>query len=1240
MHLKNALLSLVCVWAICTSAIFGQEDTTGCSVTFSVDPSSSNISISGSVVEPVTQPLQIDPSGVIVGFQGDLIANLTGPCPSDGQGLVMALAGAELKTTSLNGPLRMFPSNVTMKGGELVSVIWIGYSFNASMVLDDAESTNVALTVAGDSYTLSISLLTPEGQVVETLGLQGVQDAVTTDIIVNGNEVVITLLDLAVPFSAPYVQDLGLQQIDGLTNYTIAGSLVLKGAVGCGVDCGPYGRCAPLADGEGSACLCECGFSGMACEVPSGFCPQYAGEQVNSTAICPEVPASPEKNASESASDRVACVSGSALCSAFQEWDSQKGVCECKEDWSGPNCDVCESDAACTDFFSESSGESVSAFCEESRLYAENTALKAYYCNLAGTGLEDTIIPESFGVACNTTSGGLKSNVSSDAGSAEDLAIDDGSYCDVRFRMRNDPTNTVTCRAHLCSFTYGESLVRCRSVLCSCERSCPDIEGVLKDIEGKPCTVDCDEDNNCTFDIKDFFVKLIARCSNHDCRVDGYRFTEVAYDDSNAQNWDPVIALIPLFLVMISTLVLFAYTLTYWRMLTSPLRRSKTFTSGPRMPLRPQVPAKELSFANVCARIRTKNGPLDIVSNVSGVARSGELVGILGPSGSGKTSVLAVLAGAADDVGHNVRVEGDVQLDGARLSSERIRRVAYCAQESSLLPTLTVEECIRYSALLRMPPETSDCELQSAVEQVMWELGLSKVANSLIGGRSRIRGISGGERKRVSIAMELVTNPPVLLLDEPTSGLDSTTAYQLMRSLKAIAASGRIVLLSFHQPSPAMFHLLDRVMLLAQGRCVYTGDPLSANDYFANIGLPCPVGTGMAEHMLSCASDSDVLPVLLQSVSKAAMTERDELGTQDGRAVPRHSRVVSTASDEADFKTAAGSADTAAVNGVSQSSSDGENVSTDHQSMENGCSSMKGATSTSPKNRWWLRGPHEVGILFWRTGLDIVRNPILLILHWSVSLLMGIFVGCIFWKVDNDISGAQNRAGGLFFALAFFAFTSLTIVDLLIGERQLVVREVRGGYYNPSSYLFSKAVLDGFLLRGIPTLLYTSAFYPMMGLQSGALHVLLFIGTLSAFAIGIGALSLAVTVGCSTSGQVSLTMNLTLLISLLVGGFFVNVASIPGWIRWLHYLSPFYYAYSALISNEMSSLLLNFIVKGYTAVTNVRGSTFLEIIGVTMDVTTTLIVLDAMYVGFLVFAFVLLYIRIPRASWLSKRKIE
>lgn len=247
--------------------------------------------------------------------------------------------------------------------------------------------------------------------------------------------------------------------------------------------------------------------------------------------------------------------------------------------------------------------------------------------------------------------------------------------------------------------------------------------------------------------------------------------------------------------------------------------------------------------------------------------------------------------------------------------------------------------------------------------------------------------------------MQLVHSPAVLLLDEPTSGLDSCTALSLMRSLRAVARAGRVVLLSFHQPSPAMFSLLDRVYLVAAGRAVFGGAPSAAASFFERAGLPCPPGTAIAEHMLFAVSEPESRDVLL---ALAAARSAKGLRAADGRN-----------GDADDFRN--GDADDRNGDAPSLEPSDeGSAVASAKElELESGRSrkdllSSQGTATPSPHA---CGLPLRLAVLFWRAGVDIVRNPGLLLLHWAMSLGMGIFTGCIFYQVGLDISGAQNRAG-------------------------------------------------------------------------------------------------------------------------------------------------------------------------------------------------------------------------------------
>ena len=249
-------------------------------------------------------------------------------------------------------------------------------------------------------------------------------------------------------------------------------------------------------------------------------------------------------------------------------------------------------------------------------------------------------------------------------------------------------------------------------------------------------------------------------------------------------------------------------------------------------PVAQTVAGARIDLRDVCIDVtdHATKQPLRIIHNVAFTALPGEIVGVMGPSGSGKTTLLWALAGI------NAPTVGEVLLDGASLHSGAgtIREdfaplVGFAPQDDIVHELLTVEEAVRYSARLRCPTSVSGGEIEQRVMKAIADVGLSHKRHTRVGSTTT-KSLSGGQRKRVSIAMELVTDPPLLLLDEPTSGLSSRDAADLMTLLRRLADEGRTVILTIHQPSYPMFVQMDQVVLLDAGRLAYFGP--SAVDIF------------------------------------------------------------------------------------------------------------------------------------------------------------------------------------------------------------------------------------------------------------------------------------------------------------------------------------------------------------------------------------------------------------------------
>ena len=257
--------------------------------------------------------------------------------------------------------------------------------------------------------------------------------------------------------------------------------------------------------------------------------------------------------------------------------------------------------------------------------------------------------------------------------------------------------------------------------------------------------------------------------------------------------------------------------------------------------------------------------PKYILDGISGQCYGGEIYGIIGASGGGKTTLLSVVSGRVgrlESLNTKCRINGDVQLNETLMNCNNMNNfeylresIAFVLQEDILLPTELAREAIEVSAMLRLPNSMSKQQKQDKVQEILQALDLVKCSETKIGGKA-VRGLSGGERKRVSIGIELVTDPNILMLDEPTSGLDSAIAYQTMLLLRRLANSGKMVVASIHQPSSEIFNILDRVLILARGKAIYEGKVSKLAEYLISIGYECPRYSNIADYVLQKVSEN------------------------------------------------------------------------------------------------------------------------------------------------------------------------------------------------------------------------------------------------------------------------------------------------------------------------------------------------------------------------------------------------
>ncbi|KZV98174.1 hypothetical protein EXIGLDRAFT_329136 [Exidia glandulosa HHB12029] len=561
---------------------------------------------------------------------------------------------------------------------------------------------------------------------------------------------------------------------------------------------------------------------------------------------------------------------------------------------------------------------------------------------------------------------------------------------------------------------------------------------------------------------------------------------------------------------------------------------------------------------------------MPVLDGISGSVRAGEVLAIIGASGAGKSTLLDILAGRRK----RGVVSGSVLLNGRPAGGDGENgMLGYVDQEDTLMPTLTVYETVFNSALLRLPREMSVEAKRARTLQTLHELGILHIRDARIGESGR-RGISGGEKRRVSIACELVTSPSVLFLDEPTSGLDAYNAYNVVDSLVRLArAHKRTVVFTIHQPRSNIVALFDRLVVLGRGRLVYSGAMKDCYAFLEKAGLPCPAGFNIADYLIDAtmtrkemgeaASDNEDIPEDLEDEGGARTVTLDE----------EHGLMTLTAEQAHAASLTNGKLDTL-VEAYAQSDIASalafEITSVQQQPSETSFS----AATQDGKGRRRAHWTTQFRILSGRAFKNLYRNPALLLTHYAASITIALLCGYFYYHVPNGLEGFQNRLGLFFFTLAYFAFSCLSSIAVFSKERVLFMRERANGYYSTFTYFASKMLFDVIPLRAVPPLLFGGIVYPLVGLVAEPSVFFKYILVLLLFNLTAASAILLLSILLADTGAANLVGTLVLLFNLMFGGLLINRGLVSTWLRWLFSVSFFHAAYEALAVNELRYLTL------------------------------------------------------------------
>ncbi|KAK5578429.1 hypothetical protein RB653_008100 [Dictyostelium firmibasis] len=509
---------------------------------------------------------------------------------------------------------------------------------------------------------------------------------------------------------------------------------------------------------------------------------------------------------------------------------------------------------------------------------------------------------------------------------------------------------------------------------------------------------------------------------------------------------------------------------------------------------------------------------LELLKDVNGYIVPG-MCALMGPSGAGKSTLMDVLA-KRKNVG---TITGDIRINGELVKDMNITRfTGYVEQQDILSANLTIREAIEFSANCRLPSSYLEKDRVKLIDEILSVLSLTKMQNTTIGPNPTL-GISLANRKKVSIGIELASDPHLIFLDEPTSGLDSAAALKVMNCVKKIAESGRTVVCTIHQPSQEIFEKFDQLLLLDKGKVIYFGDTgdnsSTVVQHFTSAGYQYEVGRNPADFILEIA----------------------EHPPSTGQ----------TASDY--FKSSV-------------------HYSNSIERLESKTIVPEGVVVPKYKGKYSAPASAQLHSLVKRGWLNHIRRPQTILLRFLRSFIPALVIGTLFLRLSNDQTGARNRVALIFLGFLFGGMASIGKVPTIVEDRSVYYRESSAGTYPAHLYIIASVITD------LPMMVLTAFSYwiPMFFLTGLSLgdHGWKFFFSLSVYLLVIMCYDSLATLFALTLPTIPIAILVSgvgLNFLGLFGGFFIPINNIPrGWI-WMHYLVFSKYGLETLSITELKN---------------------------------------------------------------------
>ncbi|CAN6686268.1 unnamed protein product [Malus baccata var. baccata] len=518
-----------------------------------------------------------------------------------------------------------------------------------------------------------------------------------------------------------------------------------------------------------------------------------------------------------------------------------------------------------------------------------------------------------------------------------------------------------------------------------------------------------------------------------------------------------------------------------------------------------------------------------ILQGLTGYAKPGELLAIMGPSGCGKSTLLDALGGRLNS---NTRQTGKILINGHK-QALTYGTSAYVTQDDTLMTTLTVKEAVYYSAQLQLPDSMTKSEKKERAEVTIREMGLQDAMNTRIGGWG-VKGLSGGQKRRVSICIELLTRPKLLFLDEPTSGLDSAASYYVMSRIANLDkgdGTPRTIVTSIHQPSSEVFQLFDSLFLLSSGRTVYFGPASAANQFFTLTGFPCPTLQNPSDHFLK------------------TINKDFEQDIEQGVTTPAE----------------------IAIDTLIRSYKESETFQQVQRQVAELCKQDFGEKLEKRNRAGFLT---QCLVLTKRSFVNMHRDRGYYWLRLAIYISIALGLGTVYHELGHGYRSIQARGSLLMFISTFLTFMTIGGFPSFVEDMKVFERERLNGHYGVCSFAF------GNTFSSVPFLVMISVIpgaivYYLAGLHTGFEHFVFFSCVLFACMMLVESLMMIVAsivpnylMGIIAGAGIQGLM-------MLSGGFFQLPSDIPGpvWKYPMYHIAFHKYAYQGLFKNEFKGTM-------------------------------------------------------------------